>query len=82
MCINLLFVIEIKMIRLHVGGLPTKIIVKDIEERFRSFGSVQKVDLIPHPFEGKKRDFITYMFIIVIDRRVMSWICVCKFGNY
>ena len=41
------------MIRLHVGGLAGKINEKDVEERFRSFGKVEKVDLIPHPFEGK-----------------------------
>jgi RNA recognition motif-containing protein len=42
-------------VRLHIGGLPAKISEKDIEDRFRSFGTVQKVDLIPHPFEGKAR---------------------------
>lgn len=42
-----------KKFRLHVGGLAGKINAKDLEERFRSFGAVQKVDIIPHPFEGK-----------------------------
>lgn len=41
-----------KNFRLHVGGLAGKINAKDLEERFRSFGAVQKVDIIPHPFEG------------------------------
>ena len=41
-----------KVVRLHVGGLPGKISQKDVEERFRSFGTVQEVDIIPHPFEG------------------------------
>ena len=48
-----MLLIETKQVRLHVGGLPGKISEKDIEDRFRSFGTVQKVDLIPHPFEGK-----------------------------
>ena len=43
---------EVKVLRLHVSGLPGKITEKDLEERFRSFGKVLKVDLIPHPFEG------------------------------
>lgn len=46
------FKLEIKLVRIHVSGLPPKIAEKDIEERFKSFGNVQKVDLIPHPFEG------------------------------
>ena len=45
---------EIKVLRLHVSGLPGAIKEIDLEDRFKSFGNVLKVDLIPHPFEGKK----------------------------
>lgn len=53
--LNLFSILETKQVRLHIGGLPAKISEKDIEDRFRSFGTVQKVDLIPHPFEGKAK---------------------------
>lgn len=46
-----------KVIRLHVKGLPAKISEKDVEDRFKSFGQIHSVELIPHPFEG-----INYIF--------------------
>ena len=44
---------EKRIIRLHVKGLPPKITEKEVEDRFKSFGKVHSIDLIPHPFEGK-----------------------------
>lgn len=49
---SIIRVLDSKTFRLHVGGLPGNISEKDLEERFRSFGDVQKVEIIPHPFEG------------------------------
>lgn len=73
-----------KVVRLHVGGLPGKITHKDVEDRFRSFGTVQEVDIIPHPFEGMNQNIIVFkiiFYLIVYFRRSLSRICIRKFGD-
>lgn len=39
--------------RLHVAGLPKNITESELAERFRSFGTVQSVEIIKDQFDGK-----------------------------
>ena len=57
----------IKSMRLHVSGLPRNVSESEVADRFRSFGTVESVQLIKDQFDGKA-DILSgsfYLFFVL-----------------